>query len=66
MCQGSRQRRPLHGQEQDDRAVTWAPEPTGPFLKLDASWGVERALRRIRALAPAPGLALCIRGLDSS
>ncbi len=55
---------PLNGQVQDDRAVTWAPEPKGPLLKLDASWDAERALRRIRALAPVPGLALCIRGLD--
>ncbi len=52
------------GRVQDAGAVTWAPEPAGPLLKLDATWGVERALRRIRALAPVPGLAVCIRGLD--
>jgi methionyl-tRNA formyltransferase len=43
--------------------ATWAPEPTGRELLADWTWPTARVLRRIRALAPVPGLALEIRGL---
>jgi methionyl-tRNA formyltransferase len=46
------------GTEQDERLATWAPEPTGEQLTVDWRWDVERILRRVRALAPDPGLAL--------
>jgi methionyl-tRNA formyltransferase len=48
---------------QSDAGVTWAPEPTGRELLADWSWPTARVLRRIRALAPVPGLAVEIRGL---
>jgi methionyl-tRNA formyltransferase len=44
--------------------VTWAPEPTGDELRVTWTWPTERVLRRIRALAPVPGLALDIEGLE--
>lgn len=44
--------------------VTWAPEPSAEELRVDWSSTTERILRRIRALAPAPGLALDIEGLE--
>ena len=43
---------------QDDRAATWAPEPTGRELSVDWTWTTARVLRRIRALSPVPGLAV--------
>lgn len=43
---------------QDERAATWAPEPTGRELKVDWTWSTERVLRRIRAISPVPGLAV--------
>jgi methionyl-tRNA formyltransferase len=49
---------------QDDARATWAPEPSGDELRVDFRWPTERALRRIRALAPVPGLALDIEGLE--
>jgi methionyl-tRNA formyltransferase len=52
------QRRPRAGVPQKPQDATWAPEPTGDLLRLDWSWPTERILRRIRALAPVPGLAL--------
>lgn len=55
---------PLTGVAQDERAATWAPEPTNDLLRVDWSWPTERVLRRIRALSPVPGLALRIRGRD--
>lgn len=52
------------GQAQDERLATWAPEPEGDRTKVDWSWPTERALRRIRAIAPVPGVALEICGLE--
>ena len=49
---------------QDERLASWAPEPTGEALRADFRWPTERVLRRIRALAPLPGLALSIEGLE--
>jgi methionyl-tRNA formyltransferase len=48
---------------QDEASATWAPEPTGAALRVDWNWSTGRVLRRIRALAPVPGLALEIAGL---
>ena len=50
------------GHDQDAEKVTWAPEPTGDQLRVDWTWPTERVLRRIRALAPVPGLALALNG----
>jgi methionyl-tRNA formyltransferase len=50
--------RPPRAQEQDESQVTWAPEPDAEGRKVNWSWSSERVLRRIRALAPVPGLAL--------
>jgi methionyl-tRNA formyltransferase len=49
---------------QDDARATWAPEPSGNELRVDFCWPTERALRRIRALGPVPGLPLEIEGLE--
>lgn len=49
--------------QQDERAVTWAPEPDGELLHADFTRPTERVLRRIRALSPVPGLPLEIEGL---
>lgn len=49
---------------QDERLVTWAPEPSGDELKVDFGWATERVLRRIRALSPTPGLALEVDGVE--
>jgi methionyl-tRNA formyltransferase len=54
---------PLEGRAQDERAASWAPEPQGELLRADFRWPTERVLRRIRALAPVPGLPLEIRGV---
>lgn len=54
----------LRPHPQDAAAVTWAPRPDGELLRVDWRWPSERVLRRIRALAPAPGLALDIEGLE--
>ncbi|HEX2670952.1 MAG TPA: formyltransferase family protein [Polyangiaceae bacterium] len=43
---------------QDERAATWAPEPTGRDRGVDWSWPTARVLRRIRAISPVPGLAM--------
>jgi methionyl-tRNA formyltransferase len=51
------------GSAQDETLATWAPEPTGAALSADFRGPTERALRRIRALAPVPGLALEVRGV---
>jgi methionyl-tRNA formyltransferase len=48
---------------QEEAAATWAPEPTGELLHVDFGWTTERVLRRIRALAPTPGLALEVLGV---
>jgi methionyl-tRNA formyltransferase len=42
--------------------ATQAPEPSGPLLRVEFTWTTERVLRRIRALAPVPGLALTLAG----
>ena len=52
------------GTAQDDALATPAPEPTGDELRVDFRWPTERALRRIRALSPVPGVALEVEGLD--
>ena len=59
----SRGERPA-GAAQDEALATPASEPTGDELRVDFRWPTERALRRIRALAPVPGLALEIEGLE--
>jgi methionyl-tRNA formyltransferase len=46
------------GEAQDPALVSLAPEPTGALLRADLRWATARVLRRIRALSPAPGLAL--------
>jgi methionyl-tRNA formyltransferase len=50
--------------EQHGALATWAPEPQGEQLKVDFGWSTERILRRIRALAPTPGLALEVLGVE--
>jgi methionyl-tRNA formyltransferase len=49
---------------QDESLATPAPEPSGDALRVDFHWPTERVLRRIRALAPVPGLALSLRDRD--
>ena len=49
---------PSDAKTQKNAESTWAPEPTGELLRVDWTWPTERILRRIRALAPVPGLAL--------
>ena len=49
---------------QEEAGVTLAPEPSGHWLQVDWCWPTERVLRRIRALAPVPGLALEVNGLE--
>jgi methionyl-tRNA formyltransferase len=53
----------LAGVPQDESKASRAPEPTGDLLRVDFRWPTERVLRRIRALAPVPGLALEIHGV---
>jgi methionyl-tRNA formyltransferase len=55
---------PPRATRQDPLLATWAGEPSGEELRVHWSWPTERVLRRIRALAPVPGLALDIEGLD--
>jgi methionyl-tRNA formyltransferase len=52
----------LPGAAQDEARATWAPEPHAELLSVNWNWTTERVLRRIRALAPVPGLAIEIRG----
>lgn len=52
----------LEGVAQDERQATWAGEPEGPLLAVRWAWPTARVLRRIRALAPVPGLALELGG----
>ncbi len=47
---------------QDAALATQAPDPSGADLRADFRWNSERVLRRIRALAPVPGLALEVFG----
>ena len=49
---------------QAQQGVTWAPEPEGDALRVDWRWPTARVLRRIRALAPVPGLGLEVEGLE--
>lgn len=49
------------GIPQDESRATWAPAPTGDLLRIDFRWPTARVLRRVRALAPVPGVALEIR-----
>lgn len=49
---------------QSREGVTWAPEPEDDALRVVWSWPTERVLRRIRALAPVPGLGLEVEGLE--
>jgi methionyl-tRNA formyltransferase len=55
--------RPRAATAQKSEDATWAPEPTGELLRVDWRWPTERILRRIRALAPVPGLALEYEGV---
>lgn len=57
------QGRPRDAKTQKSADSTWAPEPTGELLRVDWTWPTERILRRIRALAPVPGLALEFNGV---
>jgi methionyl-tRNA formyltransferase len=54
---------PPAGHRQDESARTWAPEPDGDALHVTWSWPNERVLRRMRALAPVPGLGIDVEGL---
>lgn len=47
---------------QDEALATWAPEPSGEALRCDFGWPTERVLRRLRALAPVPGLTVEVAG----
>jgi methionyl-tRNA formyltransferase len=53
----------IRAEAQDARRATWAPEPGDEELRVDWRWPTERVLRRIRALAPVPGLALELEGV---
>lgn len=52
----------LLGHVQEESLASLAPEPTARELGVDWAWSTERVLRRIRALAPTPGLALELQG----
>ncbi len=56
------QGRPPQATEQNEKDVSWAPQPEGSALRVDWSWTTERILRRIRALCPIPGLGLELFG----
>jgi methionyl-tRNA formyltransferase len=55
---------PPEARPQPASGVTWAPEPEGDALRVTWTWTSGRILRRIRALAPVPGLALDLEGLE--
>lgn len=55
---------PPEPRAQEHAFATQADEPSGPELRADFHWPTERLLRRVRALAPVPGLALTLAGLD--
>lgn len=42
-------------EKQDDTRATWAPLPSDSDCALSWSWPTDKLLRRVRALAPAPG-----------
>ena len=46
---------------QDPGGVTLAPKIERDFARLDPSWSAERALRRLRAATPRPGIDLRLR-----
>jgi methionyl-tRNA formyltransferase len=48
---------------QDESCATWAPAPEAELLRADWRGPTDRVLRRVRALAPNPGLALEIHGV---
>jgi methionyl-tRNA formyltransferase len=54
---------PPVGRKQAEEARTWAPEPDADELHVNWSWSNERVLRRMRALAPVPGIGVDIEGL---
>lgn len=54
---------PVAETAQDEAQATWAPAPEGAELGVDWRWTTERVLRRIRALAPDPGLAITLGGV---
>jgi methionyl-tRNA formyltransferase len=47
---------------QNEELATWAPAPSPSDCAIAWSWSTERILRRIRALAPAPGAFTEIHG----
>lgn len=53
---------PLDRRPQAPARATWAPTPTGALLRCDWCGPTAKVLRRIRALAPQPGVAIEIRG----
>ena len=53
---------PVPRRAQEPAKATWAPVPSADSLRCDWFASTERVLRRIRALAPRPGLAVEIRG----
>jgi methionyl-tRNA formyltransferase len=55
---------PPDGVPQDEARATLAPEPSGDELRVDFRWPTERALRRVRALGPVPGVPLSVEGLE--
>ncbi|HWP09081.1 MAG TPA: formyltransferase family protein [Polyangiaceae bacterium] len=55
---------PPEPRAQSAEGVTWAPEPDGDALHVEWNWPTARVLRRIRALAPVPGLGLEVEGLE--
>jgi methionyl-tRNA formyltransferase len=56
------QGRPPREQDQNEAQATYAPQPKGAGLRVDWTWPTDRVIRRIRALAPVPGLALVLGG----
>ena len=52
------------GVPQDEALATVAPAPSGDELHVSFRGPTERALRRIRALSPVPGLPLDVEGLE--
>ena len=59
----ARGERPV-GTPQDETRATLAPAPSEDELRVDFRWPTERALRRVRALGPVPGVALEVEGFE--
>ena len=55
---------PPEPRAQPTEGITWAPEPEGEALRVTWTWPTARVLQRIRALAPVPGVALDVEGLE--